>query len=214
MVVSLFVFFCFWNSGLFFFPKLFLLALSILFLFYDALFFLLSLRQFFFRRSLPLLPELSLYFLVLFFHQLPYTSSLFVLIVTEEVRWAWAHKGPTISQDDSSAVKISYCGCKKYPIFTCEMFSWAPLPRQQEHLLLQQRLPFHGFQSAGRMESRDGLQVNIQIFFICRISVPILHKGDTSKQAYLCGGGQSVLLGPIFSNTSSFFTAQSAPAVT
>ena len=50
--------------------------------------------------------------------------------------------------------------------------------------------------------------------FIYKISVPIFHKGDTSKQAYLCGGGQSVLLGPIFSNTSSFFTAQSAPAVT
>ena len=50
--------------------------------------------------------------------------------------------------------------------------------------------------------------------FIYKISVPIFHKPDTCKQAYLCGGGQSVLLGPIFSNTSSFFTAQSAPAVT
>jgi hypothetical protein len=44
-----------------------------------------------------LLHELSLYFRVLFFHRLPYTSSLFVLIVTEEVQWAWAHKWQTIS---------------------------------------------------------------------------------------------------------------------
>ena len=53
-----------------------------------------------------------------------------------------------------------------------------------------------------------------RFFFIYKISVPIFHKGDTSKQAYLCGGGQSVVLGPILSNISLFFTAQSAPAVT
>ena len=50
--------------------------------------------------------------------------------------------------------------------------------------------------------------------FIYKISVPIFHKCDTSKQVYFCGGGQSVVLGPILSNTSLFFTAQSAPAVT
>ena len=53
-----------------------------------------------------------------------------------------------------------------------------------------------------------------RFFFIYKISVPIFHKGDTSKQAYLCRGGQSVVLGPIFSNIFLFFTAQSAPAVT
>ena len=57
-------------------------------------------------------------------------------------------------------------------------------------------------------------KLTCRFFFIYKISVPIFHKGDTSKQAYLCGGGQSVVFGPILSNTYLFFTAQSASAVT
>ena len=53
-----------------------------------------------------------------------------------------------------------------------------------------------------------------RFFFIYKISVPIFHKGDTSKQAYLCGGGQSVVFGPILRDSSLFFTAWSASAVT
>ena len=53
-----------------------------------------------------------------------------------------------------------------------------------------------------------------RFFFIYKISVPIFHKGDTSKQAYLCGGGPSMVIVPMLRDSSLFFTAWSAFAVT
>jgi hypothetical protein len=53
-----------------------------------------------------------------------------------------------------------------------------------------------------------------RFFFIYKIYVPILHKGDTSKQAYLCAVGQSVVFGHILRDSSLLFTAWSASAVT
>ena len=53
-----------------------------------------------------------------------------------------------------------------------------------------------------------------RFFSFIKISVPILHKCDTSKQAYLCAGGQSVVFGHILRDSSLLFRARSASAVT